>query len=157
MKKYLFFIISLFSSFAVWAQGPNNTGTYYQGADGKKAEELKTALFSIISNHTIQSYTPGVWNAINAYDVREDGKIWDIYSNISNFTPKTERDKGEGWDVEAQRYNREHAMPKSWFKKDKNQPYNTTAVYPIVTTLPLWSPLRLPPAVPHPARPYQSS
>ena len=134
MKKSLL-LLFLLSTLTVWAQGPYETGTYYQAADGKKAEELKSALFAIISPHTIQTYTYGVWDAIETYDIREDGKIWDIYSNISNFTPKTDRDKGEGWDVEAQRYNREHAMPKSWFKEDKNQPYNTTAVYPMYTDL----------------------
>lgn len=134
MRKSLLFFF-LLSVLTVWAQGPNETGTYYQTADGKKAEELKSALFAVISPHTIQTYTPGVWNAVNSYDLREDGKIWDIYSNISNFTPKTDQDKGEGWDVEAQRYNREHAMPKSWFNENKSQKANTTAVYPMYTDL----------------------
>ena len=31
-----------------FAQGPNNSGTYYQAADGKKGAELKTALCAII-------------------------------------------------------------------------------------------------------------
>lgn len=135
MKKPLLLFFSVLSVLYVSAQGPNETGTYYQTADGKKAEELKTALFTIISPHTIQSYTPGVWNAINSYDLREDGKIWDIYSNISNFTPKTDQDKGEGWDVEAQRYNREHAMPKSWFNESTSQEATSTSVYPMYTDL----------------------
>ena len=47
--------IILLSLFAVvmghmWAQGPNNTGTYYQSANGKKGSELKTALVNIIKN-----------------------------------------------------------------------------------------------------------
>ena len=95
MKKSLL-LLFLLSTLTVWAQGPYETGTYYQNADGKKAAELKSALFAIISPHTIQTYTYGVWDAIESYDIREDGKIWDIYSNISNFTPKTARDKGEG-------------------------------------------------------------
>lgn len=134
MKKYLLFI-SLFASFSVWAQGPNNTGTYYQGADGKKAEELKSALFAIISNnHKVQSYTPGVWNAVNSYDIREDGKIWDIYSGISNFTPVTDQDKGNIVD-EGVKYNREHAMPKSWFNETKEPDDHSTSVYPMYTDL----------------------
>ena len=135
MKRPLLLLFSVFSVLFASAQGPNETGTYYQTADGKKAEELKSALFAIISPHTIQSYTPGVWNAINSYDLREDGKMWDIYSGISNFTPKTDQDKGEGWDVEAQRYNREHAMPKSWFNEDKSQTATSTEVYPMYTDL----------------------
>ena len=84
----------LLSVLVLWAQD-QSVLSYYQAADGKKGAELKTALFEIISPHEVQSYTPGVWNAINSYDIRPDGKIWDIYSGISNFTPKDDQDKGE--------------------------------------------------------------
>lgn len=132
MKKSLLFLFVL-SVCSAWAQGPNETGTYYQAADGKKAQELKTALFSIISPHTIQTYTYGVWDAIESYDLREDGMIWEIYSGISNFTPKTDRDKGD--DVEeGVKYNREHAMPKSWFNEATQDNY-TVNVYPMYTDL----------------------
>lgn len=133
MKKPLL-LLFLLSAFTAWAQGPNNTGTYYQNADGKKGEELKTALFGIISSpHNIQKYTYGVWDAIETYDLRADGKIWEIYSGISNFTPKTDRDKGD--DVEeGVKYNREHAMPKSWFNEATQDNY-TTSVYPMYTDL----------------------
>ena len=117
MNRYVLLVMSLLASPAVFSQGPNDTGTYYQAADGKKGEELKTALFQIVSPHTVQSYTPGVWNAINSYDIREDGKIWDIYSGISNFTPGTDQDKGADINEEGVVYNREHAMPKSWFNE----------------------------------------
>ncbi len=135
MKKYLLSVFSfLLVSFA-FAQAPNNTGTYYQNADAKKGEELKSALFAIISPHTIQSYTPGVWNAINSYDLREDGKVWEIYSGIGNYTPVTDQDKGTDVD-EGQKYNREHAMPKSWFNEPSvNFKYNDTNVYPMYTDL----------------------
>ena len=33
---------------AAWAQGPNDSGTYYQNADGKKGAALKTALCGVI-------------------------------------------------------------------------------------------------------------
>jgi endonuclease I len=132
MKKSLLFLFVL-SVCSAWAQGPNETGTYYQSADGKKAQELKTALFGIISPHTIQKYTYGVWDAIESYDLREDGMIWEIYSGISNFTPRTDRDKGD--DVEeGVKYNREHAMPKSWFNEATQDNY-TVNVYPMYTDL----------------------
>ena len=132
MKKFLLFLFVL-SVCSAWAQGPNETGTYYQAADGKKAEELKSALFSIISPHTIQSYTPGVWDAINSYDIREDGMIWEIYSGIGSYTPIEDQDKGQ--DVEeGKKYNREHAMPKSWFNEATQDNY-TTNVYPMYTDL----------------------
>ena len=115
---------------SAWAQGPYNTGTYYQAADGKKGAELKSALFQVISPHVVQSYTPGVWNGINSYDIRPDGKIWDIYSNISNFTPKDNQHKGEDVDEEGKAYNREHAMPKSWFNEGSG-----ATDYPMYTDL----------------------
>ena len=135
MKRPLLLLFSVFSVLFASAQGPNETGTYYQTADGKKAEELKSALFAIISPLTIQSYTPGAWNAINSYDLREDGKVWEIYSGIGNYTPLTDQDKGTDVD-EGQKYNREHAMPKSWFNEPAvNFKYNDTNVYPMYTDL----------------------
>ena len=43
------FTVALFTLFAfnAYAQGPNDSGTYYQAADGKKGAELKTALCAI--------------------------------------------------------------------------------------------------------------
>ena len=130
MKKYILLVMSLLASPAVFSQGPNGTGTYYQAADGKKAAELKTALFQIISPHDMQSYTPGVWNGINSYDIRPDGCIWDIYSGISNFTPVTDQDKGADINDEGVVYNREHAMPKSWFNEGSSD-----QSYPMYTDL----------------------
>ena len=133
MKKTLLAVFSFLVALHAVAQAPAGTGTYYQAADGKKAAELKSALFAIISPHTIQTYTYGVWDAIESYDLREDGKIWEIYSGISNFTPKTDRDKGD--DVEeGKKYNREHAMPKSWFN-EATQDNFTNKVYPMYTDL----------------------
>ena len=43
---------------SIWAQGPNNSGTYYQAANGKKGEALKTALFNIIKNPDVVSCLP---------------------------------------------------------------------------------------------------
>jgi len=133
MNRYMILVMSLLASPVVFSQGPNDSGAYYQAADGKRGVELKTALFRIVSPHTVVSYTPGVWQAVNSYDLRDDGKIWDIYSGISNFTPGDDQNKGvEG--KEGDTYNREHAMPRSWFK-EANQENNTTKVYPMYTDL----------------------
>ena len=131
MKRLYLSILFLLSILTLWAQDQHVV--YYQAADGKKGAELKTALFQIISPHEVQSYTPGVWNAINSYDIRSDGKIWEIYSSLSNFTPGGDQDKGEDVD-EGMKYNREHAMPKSWFNEAEQDNY-TTAVYPMYTDL----------------------
>ena len=130
MKRLALLIMVPVFVLSAWAQGPYDTGTYYQAADGKKGVELKTALFQIISPHEVQSYTPGVWDAINSYDIRPDGKIWDIYSGVSNFTPKDDQHQGEKIQDEGKAYNREHAMPKSWFNEGSN-----ATDYPMYTDL----------------------
>lgn len=129
MKRLSLSVMFLLSVLVLWAQD-QSVLSYYQAADGKKGAELKTAFFQIISPHEVQSYTPGVWNAINSYDIRPDGKIWDIYSGISNFTPKDDQDKGEEIDEEGVVYNREHAMPKSWFNEGSK-----ATDYPMYTDL----------------------
>lgn len=57
----------------LFAQGPNNSGTYYKNADGKKGSELKTALSEIIRNHKELSYD-ALWDCFRTTDVRDDGK-----------------------------------------------------------------------------------
>lgn len=113
INQKLFSTLALvFVAVAAWAQGPNNTGTYYKDADGKKGSELKTALFNIVSTHTTRSYK-SLWDAYKLYDLREDGKIWDIYSDMTNYTPGT--DQAGSYKKEGDVYNREHTVPKSWF------------------------------------------
>lgn len=92
------------------AQGPHNTGTYYQNANGKKGAALKTALSGIISSHKTIPYSN-----LNDYypktDARADGKLWDMYSNITNYSFSStggNSKEGAGW-------NKEHSIPQSWF------------------------------------------
>ena len=99
----------------VTAQGPNNSGTYYQQADGKKGAALKTALSDIINPHTQRTYK-NLWTDFRTTDARPDGKVWDMYSNITNFTFGT--DQAGSYKKEGDVYNREHSFPKSWFGDD---------------------------------------
>ena len=56
-------------------------------------------------------------------DVRSDGKIWDMYSNITNYArrycqvPTTSK--------EGESYNREHSWPQSWFGGENKMPMYT--------------------------------
>ena len=96
-----------------WAQGPNNSKTYYQAADGKKGAALKTALCGIIYNRTERSYND-LWTDFRTTDKRPtDGKVWDMYSGITNYTFGT--DQAGNYGQEGDKYNREHSFPKSWF------------------------------------------
>ena len=116
--SFLTFTLLTLTATSVYAQGPNDSGTYYQAADGKKGAELKTALCGIIYNRTERGSADDVykmlWNDFKTTDVRSDGKVWDMYSNITNFTFGTDQDSGNH-SYEGKAYNREHSFPKSWF------------------------------------------
>lgn len=111
LLSFSFLLLAL----TAWAQ-PNGTGNYYQDANGKKGKSLKTALFGIIKSPNVVSYK-GLWDAYKKTDLRSDGKIWDMYSDITNFDP----DKGHAgnYSKEGDMYNREHSFPKSWFNDAK--------------------------------------
>ena len=110
-----------------FAQGPNNSGTYYQKADGQKGSSLKTALADIISNHTTISYD-GLLDAYKTTDKRSDGKVWDMYSNTTNFT--FDKDKAGNYKKEGDVYNREHSVPQSWFSKESPMKSDLVHVVP---------------------------
>lgn len=86
---------------------------YYSSAKGSKGSALKTALFKIVSSHTARSYSD-LWEDFKTTDVRDDGKIWDMYSNATSYTPGGPQ-QGVNASSEGESYNREHSFPKSWF------------------------------------------
>ena len=96
-----------------FADAPNGSGTYYSAANGKKGSELKTALCGIVQT-TIEKGDDYLWTFFNTYDVRSDGKIWDMYSNTTNYVPGGSA-QGHNYQGEGDSYNREHSFPKSWF------------------------------------------
>ena len=110
---------------SVWAQGPNNSGTYYQPANGKKAAALKTALFNIIKSHTDIGYD-GLIEAYHKTDTRADGKLRDWYSNATNYT----WDDRNGNSSEGAGWNREHSVPQSWFSKSNPMKSDIVHVLP---------------------------
>jgi endonuclease I len=105
LQLFAFFVLicSLLS-----AQPPAN---YYDTAFGKKKEELKTAMKAIIRPHDPRTYKE-LWDDFEITDKREDGKVWDMYSNC-NFTFFSKQ-CGNYQNI-CDCYNREHSMPKSWF------------------------------------------
>ncbi|NLT03515.1 MAG: ribonuclease [Bacteroidales bacterium] len=87
---------------------------YYDATQGLSGQALKTALYNTIKGHTELSYSD-LWTAFQKTDKRPDGKVWDIYSNITNYVFGDDQDRGSGGTSENQFYNREHSFPKSWF------------------------------------------
>ncbi|CCX64427.1 nuclease EndA/NucM family [Prevotella sp. CAG:1058] len=114
IKSLIMLSTLLMAAVQMLAQGPNNSGTYYQQADGNKGQALKTALYEIIKEHGELGYGE-LWEAFKSTDAREDGKVWDMYSGVTDYNFVT---SGSNYKKEGDCYNREHSMPKSWFNDD---------------------------------------
>lgn len=110
MRKHLLFVCSCYLalSFSSNAQAPDD---YYKSAIGKKKESLKTALASILNNAKDAGYD-GLYSIYATSDIREDGKVWDMYSEITNYSFS---DKCGNYKNEGDCFNREHTIPQSWF------------------------------------------
>jgi len=113
MRKLYITLIAAMVTLGANAAAPNSSGTYYQNANGKKGAALKTALCGIIYDRTEKSYNY-LWTAFHTTDVRSDGKIWDMYSDNTNYVPGGSA-QGANYSKEGDSYNREHSFPKSWF------------------------------------------
>lgn len=116
-----------------FAQGPNDTDDYYAAADGMKGAELKTALSGIIRKSfsrtgSKKAVYDALWTDFRTTDKRADGKVWDMYSNITNFTFGT--DQAGNYSKEGDVYNREHSFPKSWFSEAAPMYYDLFHLYP---------------------------
>lgn len=111
LRRNIFAAAMILFAVCSWAQGPNNSGTYYSKADAKKGSALKTALAEIIGNPQVTSYD-GLIKAYQTTDRRSDGKVWDMYSCTTNFSFS---DNTGNYKKEGDMYNREHSFPKSWF------------------------------------------
>jgi len=115
MKQTL--LILLLVAIVIFTQAQPPAG-YYNTASGKTGAQLKTALYNIIKGHTEVSYS-AIWNAFYTTDKKQNGKVWDMYSDIPGGTPPYEytlgSDQGASSGTEGCCYNREHSFPKSWF------------------------------------------
>lgn len=114
--KFTILIVSICISVIAFAQIPAG---YYNSASGLSGSALKTSLYNIIKNHTVISYTPGVWNAFGATDIKSGTTIWDMYTDIPSGTPvytyTYSTDQCGTYANEGDCYNREHSFPKSYF------------------------------------------
>lgn len=116
MKKFLLKFLLLFIVSFSFAQAPEG---YYSTAQGKQGQDLMEALHNIIKDHTVLSYTPGVWEAMYYTDRKPNGDVWDMYSDKPGGTPAYTYtffdDQCGNYSGEGSCYNREHSFPKSWF------------------------------------------
>lgn len=112
-KRY--FAALCFNASLVLAQPPAG---YYNSASGLTAAPLKMALHNIIKGHTSVTYA-GLWTAFDSTDVKPNGQVWDIYSDVPGGTPPYtytyQTDQCGNYNGEGDCYNREHSWPESWF------------------------------------------
>lgn len=128
MKKYLL-IASLLVCIGMQAED-----CLYPELDGKKGEEIRTALYNKIKDHTVLTYS-GVWAKNSGVDDRKDGtnNIWDMYSNCTFSKWDNCDNSNYDTDVLCECYNREHSLPKSWWGGSTDEPMYTDLHHVIPT------------------------
>ncbi len=87
--------------------------------------DLKTNLFQIIKSHTAIGYG-NLYTAYLKTDLREDGTIWDMYSNVK-YSPSQ---NSGNYKKEGDMYNREHSIPQSIFNSQSPMVCDIFHVYP---------------------------
>lgn len=129
MKKLYLILTLMIAAVTVDAQPQG----YYDEAQGKVGNALKTALHDIIKNDNHLSYS-GLWSAYQQTDKKPNGKVWDIYSDVPNGTPPYEftfvTDQCGNYSGEGQCYNREHLWAQSWTNNDSNEKTDLNHVFP---------------------------
>lgn len=131
MKKI--YLLLVFLPLLAAAQPPAG---YYNGALGQNGQPLRVSLYNIIKGHTELTYTPGLWNAYHTTDVKPNGKLWDIYSDVPGGTPAyqytigTNQCSGGSPTSEGGCYNREHLWPQSKFGSASPMQTDLWIVYP---------------------------
>lgn len=120
----LLVVLTCLFPFFVFAEIPAG---YYDDAVGKSGEDLQKSLSTILNDANDVGYN-GLWNLYKTTDRRSDGKVWDMYSDVTNYTFGT--DQCSSYGVEGDCYNREHSVPKSWFNKQSPMVSDIWHVYP---------------------------
>lgn len=127
--KILFTGLLFLSSLCV-AQIPPG---YYNSAAGLGGNALKVALHNIIKIYSPISYN-SLWNAYKKTDIKANGKVWDIYSDIPAGTPPYQfsfnTDQCGSYASEGDCYNREHSWPQSWFNSVSGPVSDLFHIYP---------------------------
>ena len=108
-----FILVSFYSSTGQIPVG------YYNPANGLTGPALQNALHTIIKNHNVVLYG-NLYAAFDSTDIKSDGTVWDIYSDIPGGPQPYIYYNNTTWQCgsynsEADCFNREHSWPQSWF------------------------------------------
>ncbi len=93
--------------------------TYYEDINGKSGKTLFDAVHVVAKVGYSSLGYDGLWSAYKYTDLRDNGKVWDMYSDCS-WTYKS--DQCGSYSSECDCYNREHSIPKSWYGDTKSGP-----------------------------------
>lgn len=116
LTSIFFFALSLFAKSITPAA---SLPTYYKDINGKSGKSLFDAVHVVAKvGYSSLGYS-GLWTAYKTTDLRDNGKIWDMYSDCS-WTAGS--DQCGSYSNECDCYNREHSIPKSWFGGTESQP-----------------------------------
>ena len=122
MKRTLLFVFCSIFALALAAKTvtpATSLPTYYKDIDGKSGKTLFDAVHVVAKvGYSSLGYS-GLWTAYKTTDVRDNGKIWDMYSDCS-WTVGS--DQCGSYSNECDCYNREHSIPKSWFGGSESGP-----------------------------------
>lgn len=123
-RKLNFTTLLLWLALNLWAQIPEG---YYEPAAHAKERELKTVMATIIGNHAEITYKE-LWSAFLTTDRTPEGTVWDMYSAVTHYT--FIEDQCGNYKKEGDCYNREHAVPKSWFHDEYPMYTDLFHIYP---------------------------
>lgn len=94
----------------------------YPELEGLRNNFILDKLHELIKDHTILSYNDARADQ-SGIDFRADGTIWDMYSDCSFYSGSY---CGSGTSFPScECYNREHALPKSWWGSSQTEPMYT--------------------------------
>lgn len=122
MKK-LYILTAVIAIIAATASGEYKTG-YYDKMNGKSAGALKAAAKECVKNHqTLEYYDlPNYWQYSDVYPQLVNGlkRWWDMYSDEIYLIQRGQSGKSS---FSANKMQREHSVPKSWWKLNGSVEY----------------------------------
>ena len=115
MKRFLPLFLCSFIVVATFAKSvtpAESLPAYYADIDGKSGKTLFDAIHVVSKVGYSSLGYDGLWSAYRYTDLRDNGKVWDMYSDC-NWTLGS--DQCGTYSSECDCYNREHSIPKSWY------------------------------------------
>ncbi|MDE6558617.1 MAG: endonuclease, partial [Muribaculaceae bacterium] len=117
-------ITSIIAASAIMAAQAEYNPAYYSGLEGKRKETLKEAVKQAVKSHRTLVYSdlPNYWQYSDVYPDLVDGckRWWEMYSNGIYLIGGNQSAKSS---FSSNRMNREHSVPKSWWKVGNDVEY----------------------------------